>query len=219
MCVTKSCNPKRFSRTESRTNNHVMSGFPINGISNLKIKRCNKCGKQFISRTETCPFCRNSYIRRFVSLKSISIIIIVFISVFVLDLFIENSKDKDHSTNEDIIDQKEDRVTSDFLGSIEQHYTQLVDNHKAGNFNLAIKKLSLFKKYNRIDYKDVGRIQKDLITRLDRMVRKIPVSETFENLTMYQQLLELEPGNARYKNKVKFYMNKYKNANSEDNRK
>jgi hypothetical protein len=205
---------------ERKKNNHVMNEFPINGITNLKIKRCSNCGKQFVSRTERCPFCKTSHIRRYISLKGISIIIVVvFISVFVSDFFIENSKDKDHSTNQDIINQKEDRVTSDFLGSVELHYTQLVDNYKAGNFNLAIKELNLFKKYNRIDYKDVGRIKKDLIAHLDQMVRNIPVSETIENLTMYQQLLELEPGNARYKNKVKFYMNRYNNANSEDNKK
>jgi hypothetical protein len=186
----------------------------------LKIQRCKNCGKQFISRADICPFCRTSYIRRYVSLKSISIIITVaFIFVFVSYFFIKNSKDKDQLTAEDIIDQKENQVPSDFLASIEQHYTRLVDHYNAGNFNLAVKELNLFKKYSRTDYKDVDRIKNELITTLDQKVRVVPASETLTNLTMYQQLLELEPGNSRYKNKVKFYLKKYKNTNSENNRK
>ena len=186
----------------------------------MKIKRCKICGRQFVSRTEICPFCKTSHVRRYVTLRNIlTIIAVAFIFVFISDFFTKNSHDKNLKTNKDIINQKESHIASDFLGSIEQHYIRLVDNQNAGNFKLAIKELNLFKKYNRNDYKDVSRIKKNLITHLDQMVRKIPVSETIENLTIYQQLLELEPGNARYHNKVKFYMNKYKNANSEDNRK
>jgi hypothetical protein len=186
----------------------------------LEIKRCKNCGRQFVSRREICPFCKTSHVRRYVTLRNIlTIIAAVFIFVFVSNFFTKNSNDKDLQTNKDIINQKENHIASDFLRSIEQHYIRLVDNHNAGNFKLAIKELNLFKKYNRNDYKDVGRIKKNLITHLDRMVRKIPVSETIENLIMYRQLLELEPGNSRYQNKVKFYMNKYKNANSEDNKK
>jgi hypothetical protein len=71
-----------------------VNGFPVNGISNLKIKRCKNCGKQFVSRAETCPSCKTSHIRGYVSLKSILIIIVVvFIFVFVANFFAENSKD------------------------------------------------------------------------------------------------------------------------------
>jgi hypothetical protein len=94
----------------------------------------------------------------------------------------------------------------------------LVDNYNTGNFIFAIEELNLFRKYNRIDYRDVGLIKNKLITHLDQKVRDVPASEISKNLTMYQQLLELDPGNLRYKNKLRFYMEKYKNANSAGNK-
>jgi len=71
-----------------------VNGFPVNGIGNLKIKRCKNCGKQFVSRTERCPFCKTSHKWRLVSVKNtLIIIVVVFIFVFVSDFFVENSKD------------------------------------------------------------------------------------------------------------------------------
>ena len=71
-----------------------MNGFPIESIP-LKIKRCRKCGKQFVSRLEICPFCNTANKRRFVSLKNILIIsIVAFISVFASHFFSEKSKER-----------------------------------------------------------------------------------------------------------------------------
>jgi hypothetical protein len=134
-----------------------------------------------------------------------------------MDFFNEKSNNKNDLPHEYIPIQKEDRKSSDFPDNIEQHYRQLIDSYYAGNFNMAIKELNLFYKYSLIGYKDVGRIKNELIAHLDQKVRDVPVSETFENLTIYQQLLELEPGNSRYKNKVRFYMKRYQTGNSKDN--
>lgn len=134
-----------------------------------------------------------------------------------MDFFNENSNSKIDLPHKDIVIPKENRNSSDFPGGIEKHYTQLVDNYNAGNFKLAIKELNFFRKHKRIGYKDVGRIKTELISHLDQKVRDLPVAETLENLTIYQQLIDLDPGNSRYKIKVQFYMKRYQKGNPKDN--
>jgi hypothetical protein len=133
------------------------------------------------------------------------------LSISVLYFFTEKSKERADLANKDIPILKEDRNSSDFLSNMDQHYRQLVDSYNAENFALAIKKLKLFKKYDRIDYRDVEQIKNKLIAYLDQKVRSVPISETLKNLRMYQQLLELDPENSRYKIKVRFYKRKYEN--------
>jgi hypothetical protein len=178
----------------------------------LKIKRCRKCGKQFISRTEVCPFCSSPNKRRLIRLKSIWLIsVAAFLSIFVSYFFTEKSKEGADLANKDIPSLKEDRNSSDFHSNIDQHYRQLVDSYNAENFNSAIKEIKLFRKYDRIGYRDVEQIKKKLIAYLDQKVRSVPISEILKNLKMYQQLLELDPDNSRYKIKVRFYKRKYEN--------
>lgn len=50
--------------------------------------------------------------------------------------------------------------------------------------------------------------KKELITKLESKVMKIPVSKYKENLDIYKELYELDPENERYKRKVAFYEDK-----------
>lgn len=45
------------------------------------------------------------------------------------------------------------------------------------------------------------------VSQLEREVKKLPVSKTSENLTIYKELLKLRPNNTRYQKKVVFYRN------------
>jgi hypothetical protein len=145
-------------------------------------------------------------------LKSIWLIsIAAVLSIFVSYFFSERSKEKVDLATKDSPIIKEDRNSSDFLINIDQHYRQLVGSYNAENFNLAIKELKLFKKYDRIGYRDVAQIRNKLIAYLDQKVRSVPISETLKNLRMYEQLLQLDPENSRYKFKVRFYKRKYEN--------
>ena len=49
------------------------------------------------------------------------------------------------------------------------------------------------------------------IAELEKQVNAIPVSRTLDNLTIYRYLLKLDPDNARYKQKVAFYEERFEN--------
>ncbi|MEA3446537.1 MAG: hypothetical protein U9R19_17615 [Bacteroidota bacterium] len=47
------------------------------------------------------------------------------------------------------------------------------------------------------------------IERLEKIVRPIPISNTFDNLRIYRYLLKLDPDNQKYKHKVAFYEQRF----------
>ncbi len=97
-----------------------------------------------------------------------------------------------------------------FIETIETHYMELMALHSEKRHDEASRELDLFQKYNKLDYKDVEDIKKNMeIAELEKQAKPIPVSRVLDNLNIYKQLLVLEPNNPKYKKKVAFYKAKF----------
>jgi len=137
----------------------------------------------------------------------------VFLIIFALLIigkvsnFLENrSEQKKKEKQVRISAEKEQKQRQEFLDNVESHYRCLADDYLKKDFPAASKELLLFAKYQKLDYKDVKQIQKDVqIWSLEQKVRNIPVSKTAENLAIYRELAALDPGNTRYKAKISYY--------------
>ena len=84
-------------------------------------------------------------------------------------------------------------------GWIPSHHIT-TDAKKAGEIKILAKKKILAKE------RIIGK--KNLIADFEKIVRPLPVSDTYGNLTIYKELLTLVPDSPRYKKKVKFYQSK-----------
>ena len=58
--------------------------------------------------------------------------------------------------------------------------------------------------------------KRELISKLEAKVKKIPVSKYKENLDIYKQLYELDPENKRYRDKIGFYEVRLKQEKKEN---
>ena len=99
----------------------------------------------------------------------------------------------------------EEKKRTSFLNNIEKHYQNLVTFHKSSDFKQASNELRLFRKYGKLDYKNVADISRQIISALEQKVKKLPASMAQKNLEIYKQLLALDPMNPRYKQKVAHY--------------
>ena len=101
------------------------------------------------------------------------------------------------------------KPTEKFPETIETHSVELMALHNEKKHDEASIELDLFQKNNRLDYKKVEDIKKNIeIAELEKKAKSIPVSRVLDNLTIYKQLLTLEPKSAKYKKKVASYQAK-----------
>ena len=115
-------------------------------------------------------------------------------------------RQKIHRKKVSIPDRRETEWREQFVDTIEEHYWKLVSLLVEGKTREALQILELFKKYEKLDYKDVKEIYKEVrIDELERKVKPIPASQALANLEIYEQLLNLDPDNTRYKKKVAYY--------------
>lgn len=144
-------------------------------------------------------------------LGSIILIIIVLIFIGKMTGFFERSEEKKRIEQQKLVAQLEEKRGISFLNNIEQHYQTLLTAYNNNNFKQASNQLTLFRKYGKLDYKNVADINREVISTLERKVKKLPASMARENLEIYKQLLALDPQNQRYKQKVAHYTKKVKN--------
>jgi len=150
------------------------------------------------------------------------VLIIVILLVFMgktSDFFetgpqIKNSVEKQNTApvlNERLINDRTSvpetkKPKEKFLETIETHYMELVVLHSEKKHDEASRELDLFQKYNKLDYKNVEDVKKNIeIAELEKKAKSIPVSRVLDNLNIYKQLLALEPNNLKYKKKVASY--------------
>jgi len=173
----------------------------------LALRRCRKCGRQFVSRGKKCPYCGNPIERRLLRLRNIlAIVLALNLLNYVFTRFKDKPKEK--SVQLGIEARQTHNKPPEFVQNIDHHYQGLLSNFDAKMYKQVINELHLFKKNNQTHYKNVAQIKKKTIACLDEIVRKIPMAKTIENLRRYRQLLSLDPENSRYKKKVAFYEKK-----------
>jgi Tfp pilus assembly protein PilE len=118
------------------------------------------------------------------------------------------------------LNEKGEKERREFLENIETHYQELTTHYKRKDFDQAGKVLDLFATHNKLDYEDVKGISREVsIWRLEEKVRPIPASHVAENLRLYRQLLDLDPDNQRYKQKVAHYTAKNEELKREEQKK
>jgi len=188
----------------------------------------NESGDQLIhKKANECSDCGAPLERKANSVKEKVgflgfVLIIVILLVFMgktSDFFEKGPRIKDNAEKQNTAPILDKRVISDrtsvpetkkpkdkFLETIEAHYMELMALHNERKHDEASRELDLFQKYNKLDYKNVEDIKKNIeIAELEKKAKSIPVSRVLDNLNIYKQLLALEPNNARYKKKVAFY--------------
>ena len=101
------------------------------------------------------------------------------------------------------------KPTEKFPETIETHSVELMALQNEKKHDEASRELDLFQKNNKLDHKNVEDIKENReIAELEKKAKSIPVSRVLDNLTIYKQLLALEPNSAKYKKKVASYQAK-----------
>jgi len=154
----------------------------------------------------------------FLGFVFIIIILLVFMGK-IPDFFEKESQIKDSAEKQNTDPVLDKRLINDrtsvpetkkpkdkFLETIETHYMELVALYNEKKHDEASRELGLFQKYNKLDYKNVEDIKKNIeIVELEKKAKSIPASRVLDNLNIYKQLLALEPDNLKYKKKVASY--------------
>ena len=153
------------------------------------------------------------------------VLIIIILLVFMgktSDFFEKGSRIKDSAEKQNtdpVLDKRliNDRTsvpetkkpTEKFPETIETHSVDLMALQNEKKHDEASRELDLFQKNNKLDHKNVEDIKKNIeIAELEKKAKSIPVSRVLDNLTIYKQLLALEPNSAKYKKKVASYQAK-----------
>ena len=157
----------------------------------------------------------------FLGFVFIIIIFLVFMGK-IPDLFEKGPQIKDSAEKQNTASVLDKRLINDrtsvpetkkpkekSLEAIETRDMELMALHNEKKPDEASKELDLFQKYNKQDNKSVEDIKKNIeIAELEKKAKSIPVSRVLDNLTIYKQLLALEPNSAKYKKKVASYQAK-----------
>jgi len=138
--------------------------------------------------------------------------LIVFV-LFIIGMLANKLEDwqqqRDVAKATQIAAQEEKNKKDAFLNDIENQYrtlTSLIEDGKHGEAN---KTLALFRRYKQIGYKDVGFLDKKVaVTLLKQKIKNNQPENYATNLSVYNQLSQLEPDNSTYKKEVEFYKGK-----------
>lgn len=98
-----------------------------------------------------------------------------------------------------------------FIAHVEEHYQQLLSFYEEGSLPSAMQRVREFETYGKLDYKDVALYSKKIrIEMLEEEIQDIPAPEAEDNLRIYKELAQLDPGNVVYQGKLEFYRAKVK---------
>jgi RNA polymerase subunit RPABC4/transcription elongation factor Spt4 len=192
----------------------------------MALKKCKECGKEISTKADICPHCGANQKRKGVGCGGALLILILI--VIIAPQFSECSKKTEKrkqvvhqqetwnqakEKRQEIRRQEKERLQNEkkaFEESIENHYTELVKLAEEQQFDKALLKINLFKRFDKKDYKDVNKYHKTISTQsLSKKVKILPASDIAGNLKIYKELLALNPNKQIYKNKVNHYQRKW----------
>lgn len=200
----------------------------------MSLLKCSKCQYESTTKFEKCPNCGthvNEKSRFGVFGTVVCIIVALIMFNNISDYFKMKSEEKEKQAQAKIATQikkeqkeiellaiqKEMQEKSEFESTIEIHYQKLLTAYKEENKEDITNILNLFTKFGRTNYKDVAQYKKKIsIKNLEEKAKSLPSSETIENLSVYRQLLELDPSNNAYKKKVALYDSEMKKKMKRD---
>jgi len=181
----------------------------------MALKKCKECGKEVSTKADLCPHCGAKQKRKNIGCGGALLILIAigFIGSQFSDCSQKAEDRKQDVRKEEVRRQENEKRQNEgkaFEESIESHYTELVKYTKEQQFDNALVKVNLFKKFGKTDYKNVNKYHKIISTKsLSEKVRKLPASDIDGNLKIYKELLALNPDEQTYKDKVNHYQKKW----------
>ncbi len=175
----------------------------------MALVQCEECGKPVSTKAAACPHCGVAHQKKkrkgwsWLYVLPVLIIFSVIIAPraqYVLKEVHQQKKLKKLAAeHEKIFEEK-------FLEDLKGHYRKLAAYIRYNHFDRAKIMLALFKQYEQMEYGDVREYEKRIkIHDLEQKVKKVPASETQENIDLYNELVSLNPKSQRYKNKVAYY--------------
>lgn len=166
----------------------------------MALKKCKECGHKVSTKAESCPECGAK--RESNNIGCGKAFLILFVIAIVGSGIIGS-----------IVSKQNEEA---FENSMDSHYSEMVKLEDEKQYDGALKKAELFKKFGKTDYKDVSQYYTTLKTQsLSGIVKKLPASDIAGNLKTYKELLALNPGSQRYKTKVEHYQDKWKQKQTE----
>jgi hypothetical protein len=175
----------------------------------------NRINSEVSTKADLCPHCGAKQKRKGIGCRGAILILIAlgFISSQFAEYSQKAEERKQAARQEEVRKQKAERHQNEkkaFESEIESHYAELVEFAKQKEFDKALNKVNLFKKFRKTDYKDVDKYHKTISTQsLSAKVKKLPASDIDGNLKIYKELLSLNPNEQLYKNKVDHYQKKW----------
>lgn len=89
------------------------------------------------------------------------------------------------------LQKTEEREKNNFITNIEYNYQRIVDHYKRREFNKANSFINDFKKYHKMDYKDVVTIEKEIQTKLKIMEEKEAIKQAKEKTNYGESCYQL----------------------------
>ena len=202
----------------------------------MSLTKCKECGNQLSTKADKCPNC-GAPIKKKAKVGCIGSIIIIVLALILIGKVsnfldekpkehkdiekakIEVQSEKERKDKERIETAQKKKQQERFLETIEDHYEKVVNLNKAENYEELMKELDTFISHGKLDYKNIRLIYNKMkIIELEKKVRKLPASKVSENLKIYEDLLDIDPTNPRYKKKVAYYNAKYEKKRREEKR-
>lgn len=217
-------------KREAKKDNVATEGEENSDIILEPLAKCQKCGSFVDPMLDKCPSCGDlirgdpsKRLGRVVYLGGIIFIIAVVIVIPQISKFLEQRSKENERREKTQIEaelKEEKRVQEErFLSRISYHYQRALELFNAKKYEEAKKQLSPFFDFNKEDYKDVLTMyNKIIIDDLEKKAKEVPEYRLSENLKIYEELLELDPSNPTYKQKVSYYQAKHEKQRQEEKR-
>jgi len=174
----------------------------------MALKKCKECGKEVSTKAKACPNCgaKQTPPTGKGCLISLGVLLaFLFVGWFVSECSQSIQNREDATIRKEVQEQKQ-KAKADFEAAIDTHYKELVAFAEKQQFKKALLKINLFTSFERTDYRDVAQYNKTINTQvLIEKVKDLPASDTGGNLQLYKELLNLNPNEQLYKNKVVLY--------------
>jgi len=194
-----------------------------------KLIKCAGCGEEISKNAKSCPHCGEP---KEESTSLLTWIIVFAIGFFIFGSIFKNTDSPSSSmSNTEIKAQQEKAKDLKYFAQSKKIIIQDI-NHKIQNKQY-YEVIKITTKYPifRGKSKDISKIHTEVVALLAKekiekqkkhkkeilqQLKSIPSSEYTKNKQLYQTLLNYEPNNKKYKEKVEFYSNKLKIATQKE---
>ncbi|MFH2120927.1 MAG: hypothetical protein ABIJ25_11105 [Pseudomonadota bacterium] len=152
----------------------------------MALQKCHDCGKDVSSEAKSCPNC--GAITRRIEIKPRQhnkpngcLIIVGILFAFVMLVALINECEKNSNTKiyqemlakQEILKAKEEENKKiSFINNIENHYLALINYYKNKNVDSAMSTIGDFKKYDKMNYKDVKKIENKVLSLREKLDKR-----------------------------------------------